>query len=426
MSHKRPDNRAYTAGLDANWTEESLFAANQGLVSVTAKVTVRIGEPLCITFEHKSVTASAKGSIVDPARTKALSESDIIEHVGRVGGTPFTITDWQVELDAGAGLGFSALHKVRNAALEELREAILAPWHTRKLEKSAELPVVKHRESAHPKIACLAANDAVAKAAHKAGADIVWRMGAEFLPQIMHDGETEKFATGVSKPSDDAPAIVVNNLGQIAARNSGRLISAHAKDDAYTAAGAIVNRPLNNWVAGVPLNITNNATVTALADLGATTAWLSPELTLEQIRLLASTSELPLALTIYGQQQLMVTEHCVLMTQGPCNQDCRNCPRRKAPRLLEDRKGYRLPIWTDETGRSHIHNAVTLDLIPSVPELIVAGISLFVIDATLLATKETAEQIERTKRAIKVALLNGASLKKQEGATTGHLYRAVE
>jgi putative protease len=223
----------------------------------------------------------------------------------------------------------------------------------------------------------------------------------------MHDYEAAAILADTKEQCGGEQPVVINNLGQISACLGER-------------------SQLNSWVAGSPINISNSATVATLADLGATSAWLSPELTLEQVRSLASTSALPLVLTIYGQQQLMVTEHCIFMSQGPCNQDCRNCPRRKAPRLLEDRKNYRLPVWTDGAGRSHIHNAVTLDLVPSIPELLVAGITTFVIDATLLSTKDTTEQIERTKRALKIAQLNGASLKKQEGSTTGHLYRAVD
>ena len=121
----------------------------------------------------------------------------------------------------------------------------------------------------------------------------------------------------------------------------------------------------------------------------------------------------------------MVTEHCLLMAQGPCNQDCSNCSRRKAQRFLEDRKGYRFPILTDEAGRSHLFNSVALDLIPSMPELVSLGISTLVVDGTLLSTKELRAEVERCVRARDLAVKGAGSLPKREGYTTGHFFRGV-
>lgn len=89
-----------------------------------------------------------------------------------------------------------------------------------------------------------------------------------------------------------------------------------------------------------------------LTNLGATRIWLSSELTLRQIEELGEVSPVPLGATIMGYTELMVTEHCLLMSQGPCNRDCAQCARRKSPHYLKDRKGYELPVITDVLGEA--------------------------------------------------------------------------
>jgi putative protease len=186
--------------------------------------------------------------------------------------------------------------------------------------------------------------------------------------------------------------------------------------------GESIGRPLE---AGPSLGISNAETLDALARLGFTQAWLSPELSSQDIARIAPTAPLPLALTILGRQEVMVTEHCLLMAQGPCDQRCAVCSRRKAPRLLEDRKGYRLPVRTDEFGRSHLFNAVPLDLVPAMPELVSLGISTCVVDGTLLTTKELKAEVARAAHARDLALKGAGTLPKREGYTTGHFFRGV-
>lgn len=106
---------------------------------------------------------------------------------------------------------------------------------------------------------------------------------------------------------------------------------------------------------------------------------------------------------LIGAQELMVTEHCMLMSQGPCDENCAECPRRKSPHVLKDRKGYEFPVVTDAMGRSHLYNAVELDIASSMPELLAAGISSYMVDATLMNAEETAHAVGRAIRALHVA-----------------------
>lgn len=124
-------------------------------------------------------------------------------------------------------------------------------------------------------------------------------------------------------------------------------------------------------------------------------------------------------LFIMGAQELMITRHCVLMSLGPCDQNCKNCERRSKDHFLLDRKGYEFPVTTDKTGRSHIYNSVSLDLCHSIPELREAGIDSFLVDTTLMDSKESEKAIKRATEALK------SQVDKLPNTTTGHLFREV-
>ena len=402
-------------------------------VAVCARAELRIGQPALLTFTVAAGDASVtvEGPEVEAARTKAITEEEVREHIDRMGTTPFYLSSLEIDLDEGVGMGFSMLHKLRARAAEELQETILAHYHARKLERTpsrAFAPVVR---KGWCKVAALATNPACARAAKRAGADLIYVPAANYrrgeaviagqlsdtaeqagypkqcipvLPTVsqMFDEEKRNGFDTWKRVKADKP-VMVENLGQLL----------HA-----TEMGAAPE-------VGPHIPVTNKLDLQAMADLGAQRVWLSPELSLVQIEELGDMAPMPLGLTIMGQTELMVTEHCLLMSQGPCNQKCTECARRKSPHYLKDRKGYEMPVITDCTGRSHLYNAVQMDVAHLMPEIIGAGVSTVLVDTTLMNVKETTEKVARAVRARDIAQKDGNKVAKAEGATSGHLFRGV-
>jgi putative protease len=176
------------------------------------------------------------------------------------------------------------------------------------------------------------------------------------------------------------------------------------------------------------LNAVNSLAIEQLAELGARNVWLSPELTGRQISDLAGRSTLPLGIAVWGAQEIMVTEHCVLMAQGPCDSRCGVCERRAERRFLLDRKGYRFPVSTDRSGRSHVYNSVPLDLIPALGEVLATGVSALRLDLQMLEVEEAAAHVRRAVRALAAAEA-GVELADTRAAgattTTGHFFRGL-
>ena len=405
-------------------------------IPVSGSVSLRVGEPLYMRFETEAgASAELEGPVIEPARTKPVTADEVREHVDRLGSLPFALESLDVEVGDNVGIGFSQLHKLRTRTLKELADAMLEPYRSRRLPRIETRVPLTARATNRCDVAALATNPACARAAKRAGASLIYVPALNYkrgeaviagqvsgtaeqagypkqaiiaLPTVDHDGEdlSREAAIGFDAWAyvKEGKPVLVENLGQLA-RASAR--GAHPE-------------------VGPHLPILNRLALDAAASLGAERVWLSPELSLSQIEAIGKDAPVPLGLTIMGSQELMVTEHCLLMSQGPCNEACASCARRKSPHYLKDRKGYEFPVLTDCCGRSHLYNAVALDTAHAVVDLIDAGVSAVMVDTTLMNVEETTKAVQRAVRARDIALSGGNSVSKASEATSGHLFRGVK
>ena len=357
-------------------------------IPLNFKVEMQLGCPLLIEVQDGSgVLGCAKGQVVEAARTKAVTKEDIVEHVGRLGNSPYVAHGWDIELDSQVGIGFSALHKLRDAALQAY-------------EKEALLQASAEQKKQRKKV-----------------------------------GETSKSELDFSHISK------VDNQAAFATRIN------FADKDLFEHSNIALD--LEHFAKGCSIGpklyATNIFALQTWAALGASFVWLCPELSIHQIKLLADESPLPLGLVVCGRQELMVSKHCFFMAADSasnnnagsasknkaggsskgkiptCTRDCKNCKRRKLKWVIKDRKGYEFPITTDEKGVSHLYNAVPLDVVHAIKDLLNAGVVGFGIDCSLMSEKESEDEYYRVRRSI-----SKKPEPKKEDTTTGHLFRPVK
>lgn len=409
-------------------------------VPVRGSIVLRIGQPAYISFTARGAFAEAEGAIVEHARTRAVSEQDVRDHVGRLGNTHFVLESLDVEMNDNTGMGFSQLHHLRADALKALERALL-PERKSLPANFGEARVVGKASPKRPGallVVAWASNPSCARAAKRAGAESIYvpllnfRRGQAQLAGIRQDGPEQ-----AGYPKQCVPALpTVDHDPVYAAVGStrettlpfdlwdyvreGKPVYADNLGDILRAieCGAQVE-------AGPHVPATNAAALRALADMGVVRVWLSPELTLGQIAELAEGSPVPLGLVVAGAQELMITEHCLLMSQGPCNEQCETCLRRSHAHYLRDRKGYDFPVVTDVLGRSHLYNGIELDAVPVLPDLLDLGISAVMVDTTLMDKRDAELSVARAVRACDLAVSEHRSVQKRQGATTGHLFRSV-
>lgn len=386
---------------------------------VHARVTARLGEPFTVELScaekdpGSELRVVAQGATVEAARTRAVSEEDIAEHVGRMGSTPFELASLDVELDAEVGMSFSEVHAVRTRACEELERVILEPWNSRANTKAASRPEVSGdttRSGNGPselRICVKVATPDMAQAALDAGADDVYV-------------ETHDLAEHASWPKDIVP--MLSEIRRDSSEESVESVLATAR---RATAGNISDlvaakeRAVEMEVAST-IPVHNTEALRAMGELGARGVWFSPELTLEEMCSLASATELSCGATVYGFERLMTSEHCVLQVADRCVEDCSRCALRRRKLYLRDEDGARYRTTIDRAGRSRIYHSEALDAVPEIPEMLAAGITSFLLDASLLEIPEMLSQIERIKRAIA-----GERLPRETGASSGHLYRIL-
>lgn len=419
-------------------------------VPVNGRVTIKVGAPLKIEFSlagHKprfdedraqmqrQMVGVALGPEVEPARTKPLTKEDVRDHVDRLGQTSFVLESLDILLDEAAGLGFSQLHKVRTQALDDLQDQLVQAYGNR------VLPKVEDKEFRHPEkpgacqVACYVTNPACARAARRAGADVVYVSALNYKRgAAVMAGRASENVDQAGYPKQCVLVMPTVDHDDVEGTRENALSSdvwqyAVEGKPLFVDSAASLLRGIDmgcECEVGPHVPVMNALALDVMARLGVKKVWLSPELNLAQIKALsAGGTSVPLGITVIGTQELMITEHCLLMSQGPCNQDCENCVRRQRYHYLKDRKGFDFPIASDCLGRTHLYNSVVTDIAHAVPDLIQAGVTSFMVDATLMNVEQTAQAVGRVVRARDIGAKDGNSVAKVNNATSGHLFRGV-
>ena len=433
--------------------------AREPRVPLVGTATLHIGEPLRMEFHPAAeadiegaprttlavarrlqaafpdgVSGVAEGAPVEAARTRAVSFDDVAAHIDRLGNTPYQLVNLTIDMDDGVGIGFSALHGVRAAALDVLTEVLTAEGHGRTLPRTIPREPLPAARPTGCRVAVTVTNPACARAAKRAGAHLIYVPALNYRRgEAVIAGQKNAAAEQAGYPTGCIPimpvadheavggareAVVDADVWKYAAEGKPLLAESLGAMERASEEGALLD-------VGSHVPITNGLSLAVASEFGAARVWLSPELTLRQIEEVAKDAPVELGVLLIGAQELMVTEHCMLMSQGPCDENCAECPRRKSPHVLKDRKGYEFPVVTDAMGRSHLYNAVELDIASSMPELLAAGISSYMVDATLMNAEETAHAVGRAIRALHVAQNDGNAIAKMPNTTSGHLYRGV-
>ncbi len=402
---------------------------------VDVRIVARLGESFAVelscvdgpTLPDGSLPrAQATGFVVESARTKAVTADDLVEHVGRMGSTPFEPRRFDVELDEGCGMGFSAVHKVRAVACEALERAILAPY----AERAVALAPVPRESSARVASVLVAAPEARPCPPRSAEACVI-APTPEVAAAAIAAGATRVYAQ-----ADDLSTLDGWSAGTVAVLDEVCREPDHERLDRWVLEGAPVavgnvselalaaERGTLAEVRGcIPVH--NEACLAVLESAGAAGVWLSPELTLEEVCHLASRATVPVGLIVSGRPRVMTSEHCVLKVADACIHDCAHCGLRRRRLSLRDRDGRLLPVRTDLHARSRIYDAVPLDLTPQVGELMAAGVSRLAVDATLLEPAEAAAAVERLVRAIASVAAGRKPAERERHASSGHLFWGI-
>lgn len=391
--------------------------------AVDVRVVAHLGQPFAVELtciDDPALSGRAEGFMVEAAKTRAVSAEDLVEHVGRMGSSPFEAINFDIQLDEGCGMGFSAVHKVRAAACEALERAILAPYAERVNDLMVQGdPVCPADLNDLGEVCALVTSLNAAAAARKAGAARVYMTVDDLL------------AEGVSPASCPAEG-VIPVFDEVSRELDHERLDPWFTPGAPAAVGTISELALGAEIGSVVelrscIPVHNVPCMRELGARGAHAAWLSPELTLAEIeRIAPQRGEMTLGLMVLGAPRVMTSEHCILQVAGACIHDCANCRLRVRDFKLKNIDGRMLPVRTGLNGRSHLYDGVQLDATPQIPQLLRAGVTRFLVDGTLMNIDMLSRSVARTNRALEAARSGRTPDKRLPGTSSGCLFQGVE
>lgn len=391
--------------------------------AVDVRVVAHLGQPFAvelICIDDPTLSGRAEGFTVEAAKTRAVSAEDLVEHVGRMGSSPFEAASFEIELDEGCGMGFSAVHKVRAAASEALECAVLAPYAERVNHVMVQSdPVCPADMNDLGEVCALVTSLDAAAAARNAGAARVYMTVDDLL------------AAGLSPASCSAEDLIPV-LDEVSREADHERLDPWLLAGQPAAIGTISELALGAEIGSVVelrscIPVHNVPCMRELAARGARGAWLSPELTLAEIeRIAPQRGEMTLGLMVLGAPRVMTSEHCILQVAGACIHDCANCRLRARDFKLKNIDGRMLPVRTGLNGRSHLYDGVQLDATPQIPHLLRAGVTRFLVDGTLMNIDMLSRSVARTNRALEAARSGRTPDKRLPGTSSGCLFQGVE
>ncbi len=304
---------------------------------VTARVSLRLGEPAEMTLTDGKKTVTAYGDTPAVAERSPLTDESVRARLSKMGNTYLTLNpdDIELYLDENINLSPSALNALRREAADLFQN------QSRHLEKITYQPRGRVARGRDQRLTTaqfmteecflaaldnggegLADFDAIFLP-HTASPESLRRAGGVYLPPIILDSEWNEVENALKNIAKSGEMYaLVSNIGHISlARSLGFRI-----------------------IGDFRLNVTNIETSRALHKMGVEHLILSPELTLPKARDIGG------GIITYGRIPLMLTERCFIGE----NFGCEGCNKA----ALTDRKGARFPMMRGWKHRNIILNSI--------------------------------------------------------------------
>ncbi len=380
-----------------------------------------------------------------PANARALDQAQLREQLGRLGETPFVLTEIDVHgLAEGLFLPLRELNHLRQRAVDEL--LVQRDWvrQAEEAERAARIASAVARVAVHARGGTAGPEPSTGRIVAE-----VWQLGA--AEAALEAGACEI----VFDPFLRHPFPALTKVQAFIARAAASGVSLRLR--LPTIVRPEERKKLDKWLAlGTPLltghlgllaelagdgrdvaadyavNCFNAHTAAELFTLGASRITPSVELTVDELEALSAPwAGAGFEVLVHGRPEGMTLEHCVLSAafdRTPTH--CRDlCTKQHVDTRLTDPAGYVFPVATDYACRNRLLHSRPIDATEYLPRLWNAGLRDYRLVFNLpddpvaavvrgyadaLASLRAGQQPSRAVR----ALLG-------EGFTRGHFARAV-
>ena len=373
---------------DAAWAKaarESYEAVENALVPVKFRAIITEKRCELMVRDPDGNVCKARGDLPQMARTRPLLEEDLAARLSKTGGTPFRCADVDCRIEPGFTLSAASINAMRRDVLTQLM-AVRARRESPELGKPRKLREVFGRREEPGLTVQITTREQITGRLLNMGLQLLYvplhlvtedpRFFEELadkgvplavvLPRIAHDGELEGLKQELRLAREiGIREALVGNLGlMIPVKECGMRIR-----------------------GDFGLNIFNSRAMEACKKLELTSAMLSFEMTLPQIRDISKCVDTEMLL--YGRMPLMVTENCIMKNRTG------GCVCQQGPQRLVDRTGAEFPIIKDgRSCRSVLLNGKKLSMLDRREDLSHLGLW----GLRLYFTTENSREVDRVLR----------------------------
>lgn len=376
---------------------KSSYAEDNIKYPIDMEVTIKIGEnPKLIVMAKGKMGTSVADKLVEKSERVPLTDEKIIEQLSKLGDTTYDLNNININLDEGSFLPLSVLNLLRREAIEEL-DNLVGDVNRRKPIDEEEYKNKKQEYFAYKRRSKEVENKISVKVSNK---DQLDQLDLDKLDRV-YLGFYDNLEETLKKVKDHGKEIYIGTE-KILYQKDLDLLGKNL-------------RPVENIIDGVSagnlgtvkyikdnfdfkihgdigLNVFNSYTLEYLKQIGLNSVALSPELTLNQIKIIENSSNVSTEAIVYGYLAVMTTKHCPMALVKGCkdDNDCKTCSFAKGY-SIKDRIGADFKMERKE-GFTNIYNSVPLMVLDNLKQIFNSGISMARLDFTVEATNIKAVQ----------------------------------
>lgn len=373
--------------------QESMRRGEGRRVPLRIRARGKIGEPFVLdAWDPDGLHLVEKGTFLgESAIRHPLTPEKVREQVGRLGNTPFELSEFECELDPDVMFPLSEINAIRRSLTDALEAARVCSFKRKAPEDHGlfwksirNLARSRKSEGMRPSLAVTVADFPALQAALEGGADVIYFGGPSCRGRVPWNRKLVEQGVAICREKERKAFIILPRIWHEQDRTA--IEDALSRAWELRADGVLAGdlgglylalQTGLNVVTDFSIPVFNDPAAMMLLSKGGWRFTLSPELNRDQLRNLAFRETGLLELIVHGTIPLMISEHCVAgaVTAFSRNKCGDRCPRpcREHTFFLKDRLGYLFPLVEDERCRMTVYNARELCLIEFLDEILEAG-----------------------------------------------------
>lgn len=309
-------------------------------IGINISVYMHVGEKLIVKYSDGINEVTYIGDIVQKAKSMPVSREQIGEVLSKLGDTPFKVLNKDLDVDDDIFISIGVLKTIKRNLVGQLIEKRIGKKRNSNINLDENNITNKVNDKFY--ISALARSEEQVKSLLDVNVDYIYVVSKELYDKYKSDKVFLRLdRVNSTLESFDNCNLLVGETGSVRYASSNKVVS-----DYY-------------------LNVVNNSYIKYLFDKGIKRVTLSPELSVDKIKMLDNFNG-ELELIIYGTLEYMIMKYNFVNNLGL---------DRNNNYFLEDKSKRKFPIYSDRL--THLMGNKKIDLISEVRELKKSNVNVF-------------------------------------------------